>query len=121
MPCSMLPSVEHKPVTVQLRDILLLSGSLPHLSHLSCQPAHCVPSAGCAHVKMPLSYRCVLWNHAVSSAEDASARVSTLPSPHSEQELGELQHRREEWQARLSEVVEGTREEDLTLQMEQAR
>eukprot|EP00891_Asterochloris_glomerata_P000259 jgi/Astpho2/259/Aster-x0016 len=57
----------------------------------------------------------------VSSAEDASARVSTLPSPHSEQELGELQHRREEWQARLSEVVEGTREEDLTLQMEQAR
>ena len=71
--------------------------------------------------QMSLCQRCVPCNPAVSSAEDSRTRVSTLPSPHSEQELGELQHRREEWQARLSEVVEGTREEDLAQQMEQAR
>ena len=96
---------------------------------LCCCQIPCLPwhtplastSTGCTRVKVSPSQRCVPCTPAVSSAEDARVCASALPSPHSEQELGELQHRREEWQARLSEVVEGTREEDLTLQMEQAR
>ena len=120
MTCSMLPSVAQKPFIAQLRENCIAVRFPASPAH-PLLPAHCVPSTGCARVNVSPCQRCVLCNPAVSSAEDATIRVSTLPSPHSEQELGELQHRREEWQARLSEVVEGTREEDLALQIEEAR